>query len=47
MSLALPLTNRKVSAMPPDKAPHYNVFCGALRYTFGLTDFAVNLPIGK
>src|SRR5437016_6323861 len=41
--IKLPLTNRKVSAMPPDKAPQYNVCCGALWYTFGLTDFAVNL----
>ncbi len=41
------VTNRKVSAMPPDKAPQYNVCCGALWYTFGLTDFAVILLIGK
>jgi hypothetical protein len=35
-------TNRKVSAKPQSK-PRIKVVCGALWYTFGLTDFAVGL----
>ena len=45
--IKLPLTHRKVSALPPKNAPYFKVVNGALRYTFELTDVAVSLPIGK
>ena len=46
MTKCLPLTLRKVSEKPPNKAPRKINFRGALRYTFELTDVAVKLLLG-